>query len=108
MEVIHLLQEVDPDLMTATISSNSLDLLVPHDTSLEAARVQWSVWRKMSPEQRMRVGFELSAAVRRRLELGVRQRHPDYDQSTVNQAVILLMHGPELFAEIFPGCTVEP
>lgn len=82
--------------------------MVSADTTADAARLQAEIWKRMSPGQRLRVGFELSAGVRRRLEQGVRMRHPDYDDETVQRAVFLLMRGPDAFAEVFPGCTVEP
>src|SRR5437867_1679624 len=47
------------------------------DTTLEAARVQWEVFRRMKPEKRLELAFSMSESLRRLVASGVRSRHPE-------------------------------
>ncbi len=77
------------------------------DTSEEAARVQLAVFRRMSPEKRLKLAFQMTADLRRRLAEGVRQRHPEYDAHQIQLAVIRLTLGEELFRTVYPGVDVR-
>ncbi|MBI3195168.1 MAG: hypothetical protein HYZ34_12000 [Ignavibacteriae bacterium] len=81
---------------------------IPSDTSLEAARIQFSIYRSLGTEGRAKMALELSDNLRRLVETGVRSRHPEYDDKQVHLAVIKLMVGDELFAKAYPGCNIEP
>ncbi|MBI1899596.1 MAG: hypothetical protein HYS13_00600 [Planctomycetia bacterium] len=81
---------------------------IPGDTTLEAARVQLEIFRRMTPEERSRLASELTAAVRRLAAEGVRARHPEYTADQVRLAEIRLWLGDELFHEVYPGVDVEP
>jgi hypothetical protein len=81
--------------------------LLPADTTLDAARLQAEVFRRMSPERRLELGFEMTAALRERLAAGVRGRHPDYTQEQVRLAVARLTLGDDLFSRVFPGVDVR-
>ena len=71
--------------------------IVPKDTTLEAARVRFSILRKIGMEGRARMTMELSDGLRSIIESGVRQRHPDYDEDMVRLATIRIAIGEELF-----------
>ncbi len=81
---------------------------IPADTTAEAARVQIEIFRRMSPEKRLRMAFQMTADLRRRMADGVRWRHPDYSERQVKLAVISLALGEELFRAVYPGVDVKP
>lgn len=81
----------------------------PRDTSEEAARVQLEVYRRMAPEERLRVGLELTQMSRDLVAQGIRARHPGYSDDEVRWALIRLWLGPELFARAYPhGPEIDP
>ena len=84
------------------------NMALPQDTTLEAARVQMAVLRRLGVAHSLRMAFELSDNMRRMSEAGIRRRHPDYDNEQVRLAAIRLRLGEELFARAYPRKTVEP
>jgi hypothetical protein len=79
------------------------------DTSPEAAEVQLEIYRRMSPEARLRVGLELTELSRRLLAEGVRRRHPEYTDGQAHLAFLRLWLGDELYREAYAGePLVEP
>ena len=73
---------------------------IPADTAIEAARRQFEILRKLGPERRLEMVFELSDNLRSIVEAGVRGRHPDYDEQAVRQEVLRLMIGETLFRQM--------
>jgi hypothetical protein len=80
---------------------------VPADTSLDAARVQYEIFRRMPASRRLELAMDMSAALREVTAAGVRQRHPDYDERQVRLAVVRLTIGDILFQKAFPGAVVD-
>src|SRR5262249_41651596 len=80
---------------------------VPADTTLEAARVQFEVFRRMSPSKRLELAFQMSDSLRQLVADGVRSRHPDYSEHQVRPAVIRLTLGEKLFQQVYPGQDVK-
>ena len=78
------------------------ELLVPRDTTLEAARVQWAVLRAMTGEQRLRMVFEMNEEMRELLLAGLRTRHPEFNDDQLRLAAIRLTLGEELFRKAYP------
>lgn len=79
------------------------------DTTQEADRVQLEIFKKMTPEQRLRRGFELSALTRKLQATGVRMRHPEYSDTEVKFAVIRLNLGDDLFLKVYPeAAQIQP
>ncbi len=76
---------------------------LPADTSLEAARVQCEIYRRMAPEKRLHLAFQMTASARALAAAGVRVRHPEYSERQVKLAVIRLTLGEELFRKVYPG-----
>jgi hypothetical protein len=74
----------------------------PLDTSPEAERVQIEVFRKMTPERRLRAATELTQLVRKSLAEGVRMRHPEYNEEQVRLAMIRLTLPERLFLAVYP------
>ena len=79
-----------------------MHLLVPPDTTLEAARVQWAVWRAMTGEQRLKRMFDLNRAFREVMLAGLRVRHPEFNDDQLRLAVIRQTLGDELFRKAYP------
>lgn len=48
---------------------------------MEARQVQ--VWRRMSGEQRLRLGFDMSLLARNLTRSGIRQQHPEWTEREV-------------------------
>jgi len=80
--------------------------LLPADTTLEAARVQYAAYRRMPASQRSQYAFELSESLRQTALAGVRLRHPEYTNEQARLAVIRLTLGDRLFCEVYPGVEV--
>lgn len=74
---------------------------IPADTTIEAARKQFEILRRLDAETRLKMAFALSDNLRSIVEAGVRLRHPQYDEQQINRQVIRLMIGERLFREIF-------
>ena len=77
------------------------------DTTLEAARIQFAIIRRLSPGRRLELAFQLSASIRHLAAAGVRSRHPTYTEAQVRLAVIRLTLGDDLFRQVYPGVDVE-
>jgi hypothetical protein len=84
------------------------DPFLPSDTSLEAIRVQHAIYRRMPPEQRLRLACQMSDSARALAADGVRARHPEYSERQVQLAVIRMMLGNELFRRVYSGLDVAP
>jgi len=80
----------------------------PLDTSPDARREQFALWRRQGLAARARMTFDASDALRATLEAGVRHRHPSYSDRQVGLAVMRLMLGPDLFAKVHPDETIRP
>jgi len=93
---------------TPALEPQKESLAVPADTTLEAARVELSVLKRIGPQGRARMTLSLCRHLRSVAESGVRSRHPDYSDEMVRHAVGYLMLGRELFGKVYPGIEVKP
>ena len=75
---------------------------IPVDTSIEAARKQFEILRRLDAETRVKMSFEMSDNLRSIVEAGVRLRYPQYDEQKVNRQVMRLMIGDFLFKQFNP------
>ena len=75
---------------------------IPADTTLEAARKQFEILRRLGPEARLKMAFKLSDNLRSIVEAGVKERNPNYDEQKIKQEVLRLMIGEALFRQIYP------
>ncbi|MFZ2148876.1 MAG: hypothetical protein WAV28_16810 [Sedimentisphaerales bacterium] len=73
---------------------------VPADTTVEAAGKLFEILRKLGPEARLEMAFEMSDNLRQIVEDGVRNRHPDFDEKKVRLEVLRLMIGDKLYRQI--------
>jgi hypothetical protein len=63
---------------------------------------QIEIYRRMTPQQRLQIGFELYALAHEMVHCSVRHQHPDWDDQQVNQEVrrrFLLAAGIHFFPE---------
>ena len=81
--------------------------LIPADTTPEAYRVQIEALRRLGPEGRSALTAALCRGLRRTVEAGIRQRHPDYDERKVKMALIRLTAGEDVFRKLLPDVEVQ-
>ena len=81
--------------------------MLPKDTHEVSAMRQFDVLRKMDISGRAEMTFQLSDNLRSIVEAGIHQRHPDYDQETVNQAALSLVVDKKLLNQAFAGREVS-
>jgi len=74
----------------------------PLDTTEEADRVQFEIWRRMSADEKLRRMFDSAEALRATFEAGIRKRHPGYTDNDVRLARIRHELGDELFRQAYP------
>jgi hypothetical protein len=74
---------------------------IPADTTLEAAKKEFEILRRLGPEVRAGMAIEMSDNLRGIVEAGVRDRHPDFDQKKIDLEVLRLMIGDELYKQMF-------
>jgi len=75
--------------------------LIPRDTTIEALRKQFEILERIGMEGRAEMMFQLSDALRRTIEDGVRLRHLEYDDSQVRQEVLRITLGDELYHKAY-------
>ena len=73
---------------------------IPADTTLEAARQELEILRKLGSQVRAAMAFEMSDNLRCIVEAGVRYRHPDFDREKVRLEVLRLMIGDKLYKQM--------
>jgi hypothetical protein len=76
---------------------------IPADTTFEAARKEFEILRRLGPQVRTRMAFEMSDNLRRIVEAGVRNRHPDLDEKKIKLEVLRLMIGDKLYMQMLKG-----
>jgi len=64
-----------------------------HDTSIEAARIQSLVHRKMGAVRRFAVACDMSEAVREMARARIRAQHPDLDERAVRDQLTWELYG---------------
>ena len=80
---------------------------IPSDTTIDAARKQFEILRRLGPEARLKMAFEMSDNLRSIVEAGVKGRHPNYDEQKIKQEVLRLMIGEALFKQIYPDIEMQ-
>jgi len=73
---------------------------IPRDTTIEAARKQIEILRKMSSQKRALISFELSDNVRQNAISGIKKLHPDFTDSQIKMELLRRTVGGELFRKI--------
>jgi hypothetical protein len=75
----------------------------PLDTDAAAHEAQMRVYRRLTPDARVRLAFEMSEEVRRVALEGIDARHPEYDDTQRRRALFRLLLGDDLARAIWPG-----
>jgi hypothetical protein len=78
------------------------------DTTAEAMAAQLQVLRRIGPAGRLAMAFELSDNLRSLVAAGVRHRHPQWDDQTVERETIRLMIGDTLFRRAYGNGLTAP
>jgi len=73
------------------------------DTTPEADAAQFAVYRRMSDARRLELALQMSDEARRITAAGIRDHHPEYTTVQVEDALRLLLLGPQLFHEAWPN-----
>ncbi len=77
--------------------------MVSADTDAEAEAVQFDAFRRMTPQRRVEVAVEMTEEAMAIAAAGIRDRHPDYNESLVAWAVKRLRLGDDdLFRAVWP------
>ena len=66
---------------------------MPSDTSPEAAAIQQEIFRRMTPEQRLRIALELSEEMRNIALSGLRSRQPELTEEELKREMLRIMYG---------------
>jgi len=62
------------------------------DTSPEAAAIQDEIFRRMTPEQRVRLALEMSESMRNVALAGLRSRRPDLNEAELSRELLRVMY----------------
>jgi hypothetical protein len=81
--------------------------LIPADTTIEAAKKQYEILRKLSPEKRALISFEISDNVREIAIAGIKKLHPDFTDTQIIMEVLRRTVGDELFRKIIAAKGLE-
>ena len=73
---------------------------IPPDTTRDAHKIQIEILRKMMPEKRALISFELNDNVRQNVISGIRKLHPDFTKQQIIKEVLRKCYGEELFRGI--------
>jgi hypothetical protein len=71
-----------------------------NDTTTEAAAVQLSCLRRMSPLERLQAGCRMTQRGRRLAMEAIRRRHPEADAMEIRLRTIELAYGTALAADV--------
>jgi len=74
--------------------------MIPADTTLEAARKQFEILRRLTPQKRALISFEISDNVRQNVIAGIKKLHPDFTDTEIKKELLRRTVGDELSREI--------
>jgi len=77
-------------------------LPLAEDTPLDVEEVQLALWRKMTPQDKMRLVSGICRAVNDAAREGLRRRHPDASERELFLRMAMLRLGAALAIEAFP------
>jgi hypothetical protein len=65
-----------------------------NESTDHADRLQLDIQRRMSPEQRLRLAFEMSDLARELSRARIRQQHPDWNDEQVTRELVRAAFSP--------------
>lgn len=75
-------------------------MLRARDTTDAAFELQLMAYRAMSPNDRLAIGVAMSDEIRALTKAGIRDRHPEFTDAQLADALAEIMLGPELAEKI--------
>lgn len=73
---------------------------LPHDTTPDIHRKQIEILRKMSPQKRALISFELNDNVRQIEVAGIKRMHPEFTETQIRKELLRRLVSDELFQKI--------
>lgn len=70
------------------------------DTSPAAEAIQWELYSKMTPQQRLAKAFRLSAGVARMAKNAIRRENPGFTEQQVGIKFVELCYGSKLASAV--------
>ncbi len=74
--------------------------LIPADTTVEAMRKQFEILRRLPPQKRALISFEISDNVRQNVIAGIKKLHPDFTDTEIKKELLRRTVGEELSRKI--------
>ncbi len=68
-------------------------IIMPFDTTSEAAAVQRAIFRRMTAAQRLRLSLEMSESLRNVALAGLRSRRPELNAEERSRELLRIMYG---------------
>lgn len=75
---------------------------IPYDTDPSAFQAQLDFYRRIGPEARVRLAFQMSEQAREISKAGIRMRHPEYTEDQLQHALFRLLLGETLYRAAWP------
>ena len=73
---------------------------IPADTTLEAARKQFEILRRLTPQKRALISFEISDNIRQNVIAGIKKLHPDFTDTEIKKELLRRTVGDKLSRKI--------
>ncbi len=73
---------------------------IPADTTLEAVRKQFEILRRLTPQKRALISFEISDNIRQNVIAGIKKLHPDFTDTEIKKELLRRTVGDELSRKI--------
>ena len=66
--------------------------MIPADTSPEAHAIQMEIYRRMTPQQRLKMALEMSDSIRNLALAGLRSRRPELNEEELMRELMRIMY----------------
>jgi len=73
---------------------------IPADTTVEAMRKQFEILRRLTPQKRALISFEISDNIRQIVIAGIKKLHPDFTDTQIKKELLRRTVGDELSRKI--------
>jgi len=74
--------------------------MIPADTTVEAARKQFEILRRLTPQKRALISFDISDNIRQNVIAGIKKLHPDFTDTQIKKELLRRTVGDELSRKI--------
>jgi hypothetical protein len=90
-------------MVSRSFYSDTMPRMHSSDTSSDAHAAQVAVYKRLGPEKRVALAFQMSEEARSISAGGIGDRHPEYSEADIRWALFRLIHGDELFQRAWPN-----